>query len=44
VYAHLIDEGLGDAAFLDARVNTGSTQCQETAANPRATEKEEIAV
>jgi integrase len=44
VYAHLIDDGLGDAAFLDARVNTGSTQRQEIAANPSTAEKEEIAI
>jgi hypothetical protein len=37
VYAHLLDDGLGDAAFLDARVNSGSTQCQEPTANLLAT-------
>ena len=37
-YVHLMDAGVGDAAFLDeavssARVNTGSTRCTKTAAN-----------
>lgn len=32
VYAHLLEDGLGEAAFLDARVNSGSTQRQEISA------------
>ena len=43
-YVHLMDEGIGDAAFLDAvdraepgRVNTRSTGLTETAANEKAT-------
>lgn len=42
-YVHLLDEGVGDAAFLDetvaanpARVNTGSTRCPKKAANREA--------
>lgn len=45
-YVHLLDEGLGDAEFLDAavtanppQVNTGSTQRPETAANEPVPEK-----
>jgi hypothetical protein len=39
-YVHLVDEGLGEAAFLDeavtadpSRVNAGSTEGPRTAAN-----------
>jgi hypothetical protein len=49
-YVHLLDEGLGDADFLDvavtadpARVNAGSTQCPETDANLEAAEIAEAA-
>lgn len=49
-YVHLMDEGLGDADFLDSavlsdpsQVNTGSTQRPETAANRTRTRMQEIA-
>lgn len=49
-YVHLLDEGLGDADFMDnaviadpSRVNTGSTQRPETAANQSPGVKTEIA-
>ncbi|MEK6328256.1 MAG: tyrosine-type recombinase/integrase [Actinomycetota bacterium] len=43
-YVHLMDEGIGDAGFLDAavRVNTGSTQGSVTAGNPAASEVAKI--
>jgi integrase len=50
-YVHLLDEGLGDAEFLDdvvtsdpSRVNAGSTEGPQTAANAIAPEPEEVAV
>jgi integrase len=45
VYTHLMDAGLGDADVLDnaVRVNTGSTEGQETAANPEAFKANESA-
>jgi integrase len=33
-YVHLLDAGVGEGLDLAARVNTGSTACTETAANP----------
>jgi len=49
-YVHLLDEGVGDAAFMDAavssdpaRVNTGSTQRPETAANGEPANPEKVA-
>lgn len=49
-YVHLLDEGVGDATFLDdavtsdpARVNTGSTQCPKMAANDGAAIPEKVA-
>jgi integrase len=45
-YVHLLDDGLGDADFLDGavtadppRVNSGSTGCAETAGNEQTVER-----
>jgi Phage integrase family len=37
-YVHLMDDGIGEADFLDGavQVNTGSTACTQTAANRAA--------
>ena len=45
-YIHLMDDGIGDADFLDTavRVNTGSTQCPETTASLPAGRLAETAV
>jgi integrase len=45
-YIHLMDDGIGDADFLDTavRVNTGSTQCPETAGSLPASQLAETAV
>ena len=45
-YVHLLDDGLGDADFLDeaVRVNTGSTGGPQTAANRAAAIRQEVAV
>jgi integrase len=45
IYVHLMDEGVGDADFLDAavRVNTGSTRRPQIAASPEAPDAAEIA-
>ena len=49
-YVHLLDEGLGDAEFLDdvvtsdpSRVNAGSTERPQTAADENARERLETA-
>jgi hypothetical protein len=50
-YGHLLDEGLGDADFLDeavladpSRVNAGSTEGPQTAANAATPESADIAL
>ena len=50
-YVHLLDEGLGDADFLDeavtanpSRVNAGSTESPQTAANAGTTESVDMAL
>jgi integrase len=45
-YVHLMDGGIGDAAFMDdaVRVNTGSTGGPQRAANPRTLEPAETAI
>jgi hypothetical protein len=46
-YVHLIDEGVGDAAFMDDAVRVGgngvATQHPQTAANPAPAATAEIA-
>jgi integrase len=45
-YVHLMDDGIGDAAFMDdaVRVNTGSTRGPQRAANPPTLEPADTAV
>ena len=50
-YVHLLDEGLGDADFLDeavtadpSRVNAGSTEGPQTAANAGTAESADMAL
>src|ERR671916_29657 len=50
-YVHLLDEGLGDADFLDeavtadpSRVNAGSTEGPQTAGNTRTAESADMAL
>ena len=42
-YVHLLDAGVGGGLDLPSQVNTGSTPCTETAANPGLPDKHDLA-